>query len=99
MKYDICYGKEGIYVEAIQNRVSIVVVYISTPTIRILVRPILPAPSKGHQALKNQDFVDHEYLHTAYAYYNQVTKRNILEKYGVKIASHSVVDSFPQDSL
>lgn len=79
--------------------VRITILYIATPGIRILVRPMPSPQSKGHQALKNQDFVDHEYLQTAYAYYNQVTKRNILEKYGVKIISHSVADSFPQDSL
>ena len=48
----------------------------------IFVRKVKPEVPHGAKALKNEDFKDHEYWPTAYAYSKQVTTKIINERYG-----------------
>lgn len=44
----------------------------------------------GHKALKNEDFIDHDYWPMIYEHYKQVTEKNILERYSIKAATIAV---------
>src|ERR1017187_4551919 len=47
----------------------------------IFVRSVIPEKPHGAKALKNEDFKDHDYWPTAYAYSKQVTEKLINDKY------------------
>ena len=47
----------------------------------VFVKVIQPPKIVGHKALKNIDFIDHDYWPEKYAYYKQVTERQIMDKY------------------
>lgn len=61
----------------------------------IFVRAVKPEKPQGAKALKNEDFIDHDYLSEIYAYSQQVTTRLINDRYKIwqaELAKKSIKD-------
>lgn len=65
----------------------------------VYVRTIRPPRIVGHQALKNMDFIDHDYVLDSYAYYKQVTQKRIMERYGMINLYTYIPGGLPEDEV
>lgn len=66
------------------NKKNIDISFIDSDPEYIFVKPIEPPHNGGAKALKNEDFIDHTDYKNRYAYYKQVTIKNIHNKYITK---------------